>query len=226
MQTYRYSRAAVARICLREVTAHAGQVLPILLSYPVAKLIFEQNVQSLLFYLQTLPWLIVPAACYFWWRVWNLRRIQVQFDGAELVILSRHGRRGILSPETAAVLVSPRILHFITGRPDYTITLHAELDRFDTLRSDLLAWLPPNVRSVPASGGPGLLRSWGYFVSGIGTYTLAYGLNVAFPAASQTIFVITLALMFALPLGLLYRTARSPLQAHFDEPILPSYIVP
>ncbi len=151
-QTFRYRPSAIVRICLREVFAPLIPSLPIVLISPGAQYVGDCNARHFVQLLELLrPVFAASAFLYCLWRVYALHSTRIEFDGNELVWFSRRSRHGLLSSEVASSLSTPRILHIASGRPEYSLTIHSELDGFGGLSRQLNAWFPPAMNRLPAA---------------------------------------------------------------------------
>ncbi|MEP7363353.1 MAG: hypothetical protein ABI972_08870 [Acidobacteriota bacterium] len=222
MQTYRYSWHAVFAICSRELWTQLGFVLPMILAYPLTHWLFNRDTPYLLLYVQNSWFFAIPAPIYCAWRAYRLRSVRIWFNGEKLIYTRRNFHVGLMGYEVAAKLETPRIVHIISGRPDYTITLHSELDRFSELHAALTQWLPQTVKAVNASPRSGWRQSWIYLFPP----PLSFGLHYLFPAHSLLLTWILIAFLIAVFVVHIYRTLRSPLESEPPAPVLPAYLVP
>lgn len=215
--------SAIARICAREIGVLTFQLLPIMAVNPLVHYVRTQDLPYSLNLLQSTFWILpIITAIHACWRVFKLRSVVVQFDEDVLVRVDNEDRRGLAAHEVAAIVNTPRLLHIISGRQDYTITLHRELDRFSDLEAKLGEWLPHHAKTVPPPGRQtpkGLLASFSVQMLA----ALSFGWVAAtYPKIGHWF---PIGMIPALLLVILYSWRKS-VKSDFAEPSLPSYLVP
>jgi hypothetical protein len=223
VEVFHYRPLAIARICARETGVLIFQLLPIVISNPLMHYLRTRDLTESLSLLQAASWIMpIFAILHCCWRIPRLWSVVVQFDGDVLVKVDNNDRRGLAANEVAAIIETPRLIHIISGRPDYTITLHCELDKFSGLRAKLGAWLPPNTKCVPP---PGRQTAKGVLVF-FSLQILAF-LSLAWYRSSyfKIGYWFPIGVVLVLLLSALFWW-RKIMKSDWAEPDLPSYLVP
>jgi hypothetical protein len=160
----------------------------------------------------------VAAAFYAWWRVPHLRSVFFRFDGTELIYDFEHDRRELLATDVVSFVSTPRLIHIVSKRPRYTVTIHSELDRFEELRSALAPWLPATAAPWAPSQPPTLLRR----CLGAGIAIVMYALTERYRDRPESVWVLLTGLVLLQPV-LWYRFRR---KSSSSIPAPPSHLVP